>query len=95
MTLTVCASQNVHDFGDLPALLMLVAARDGVFDAMAHMVSHDFLLGAAERPAHGRNLGDNVNAVTVFFNHADDTADLTLNSAQPFQDRGFCFISHS
>jgi hypothetical protein len=52
LTLTVCASQNVHDFGDLPALFMLVAARDGVFDAMAtwsRMISSS----ARRSAAHG------------------------------------------
>ena len=95
MTLTISAHKNVHDFGNLLALFVLVAAGNGVFDAMAHMITHDFLFGAAERRPHGRNLGDNINAVAVFLNHADDATDLALNAAQSFQDRSFCFFSHS
>ena len=95
MTLTISAPQNVHDFGNLLALFMLVAAGNGVFDAMTHMITHDFLFGAAEGRPYGGNLGDNVNAVAVFLDHAHDAADLALDAAQSFQDRSFCFLSHS
>ena len=95
MALAVRAPENIHDFGNLLALFAFVAAGYGVFDAMAHMVPENFLLGAAESGAHGGNLRDNVNAVAVFLHHADDAADLALDAAQSFQDRRFCFLLHS
>ena len=52
MPLAVCSPQNVHDFGNLFALFVFVAAGDGVFDAVAHMIAEDFLFGAAQRRPH-------------------------------------------
>ena len=87
MALAIRPPQNVHDFGNLLALFTFVAAGYCVFDAVAHVIPEDFLFGAAERGTHGGNLGDNVDAVAVFFDHADDAADLALNAVQSFQDR--------
>ena len=95
MRLAVCPSQNIHDFGNLLALFAFVAAGDGVFDAVAHMVPQNFLFGAAECGAHGGNLGDNVNAVAVFLDHAEQAANLALNATEPFQHGGFGFFLHA
>jgi hypothetical protein len=50
--LSVTASQNIYDFGNLFALLSLIAARDGMFHAMADVIAEDFLLSAAKRRSH-------------------------------------------
>ena len=49
MALAIRPPQNVHDFGNLLALFAFIAAGYGVFDAVAHMIAEDFLLGAAQR----------------------------------------------
>jgi len=95
MALAVRPSQNVHDFGNLLALFAFVAAGYGVLDAMADMIAEDFLFGTAQRGAHGGNLGDDIDAVAVLLDHADNAADLALNAVQSFQDRDFCFVLHS
>jgi len=69
--LTVSATQNVDDLGYFFALLSLVAAGYSVFNTVAYMIAEDFLFGAAERGADRRNLGYDIDAVTVFFHHAE------------------------
>ncbi len=56
-TLPVGAAEDVHDLGDLAALVGAVAAQDGVLDAMGDVIAEDFLLGAAERRPHRRVSG--------------------------------------
>jgi hypothetical protein len=45
--LPVRAADDVHQLGDLAALVGLVARGDGMLDAMGDMVAQDFLLDPA------------------------------------------------
>src|SRR6516165_10608130 len=47
------AAQRIHELGNLAALLGLVAAGDGVVDAIRHVIGEDFLLDRAQRGPHG------------------------------------------
>jgi hypothetical protein len=89
--LTGAAAKDIDDFRYFPALVLLVAAGDGVFNAMAHVIPQDFLFGAAKRRPHSGHLGHDINAVTVLLNHADQAPDLSFDAVEPFQDGGLCF----
>src|SRR6516164_3306698 len=47
------AAQHIHELGNLAALLGLIAAGDGVVDAIRHVIGEDFLLDRAQRGPHG------------------------------------------
>src|SRR6185437_2873847 len=52
---------------------------------MCDVLAQDLLLDTAQRGAHGADLGDDVDAVAVLFDHARETADLPLDAAQALQ----------
>src|SRR5204862_432000 len=54
---------------DLLALIGLVAAGDRVLDAMRHVIPQHFLLHAAQRGPHRRDLRDYVDAVAILLDH--------------------------
>src|SRR3989304_20571 len=74
---------DIHQFGDLAALLALVARGDGVLHAVRHVVAQDLLLDTAQRGAYGGNLRDDVDAVAVGLHHARKPPHLALDAAQP------------
>ena len=93
--LTVGSTKNVHDLGDLLALVVFVAASDRVLDAMSDVIAQDLLLGAAERSPYRGYLGHYVDAVAVFFDHAGNAPDLAFDATEPFQHGGFRFGLHA
>ena len=95
MESSVTSPQNIDDFGYFFALFIFVAASDGMFNAVAHMIAKNFFFGAAKRRPHRSYLGDNVDTITIFINHAGQAPDLTLNSVEPFQHGGFGFSLHA
>lgn len=94
MALTGAAAENIDDFRYLLALVFFVATCDGVLNTVAHVVTQDFFFSTAQSCPHGGNLSYNINAVTVFLNHAAEAPDLPLDAVEPFQYRGFCFFVH-
>lgn len=52
--------------------------------AVCDMIAKDVLLKTAQGCAHRPDLGDDVDAVTVLFDHAGNAAHLTLNAIEPF-----------
>jgi P-type Cu+ transporter len=61
---------------------------------MRHVIAQDFLLHAAQGRAHGGNLRDDVDAVTVLVDHARESAHLTFDLVQTFLHRGLGFFLH-
>ena len=51
------------------------------------MIGEDFLLGAAQRRAHRRELGDDVDAIAVVLDHAREAAHLALDPVQALEHR--------
>src|ERR1700731_2782922 len=51
------------------------------------MVGQDLLLGATQGGAHGGELGDDIDAITVVLDHAREAAHLALDPLQPLQHR--------
>ena len=85
--LAVAAREDVDQFADLPALLAFVAGGDRVLDAMGDVIGQDLILGAAQRGAHRRELGDDVDAIAVVLDHAREPAHLALDPLEPFEYR--------
>src|SRR5689334_5370911 len=50
---------------------------------MRHVVPQDLLLKPAQGGAHGRDLGDDVDAIAIVLDHFRQPANLTLDPAQP------------
>jgi P-type Cu+ transporter len=61
---------------------------------MGDVVAQDFLLGAAQRGAHGRDLGNDVDAVAVVFDHAGKPAHLPLDALQPLEAGSLDVLAH-
>ena len=80
--LPVGSANDVHQLGNLLALIGLVAAGDRPFDAMRHVISQHFFLDAPKRGADGRDLRDDIDAIAIVIDHPPEAADLTLDPAQ-------------
>ena len=89
------SAEHFHDFGNLLALVVFVAACDGVLNAMADMIAEDFFFGAAKCCSSRQYLRHNIYAVAVLRNHSGQAPDLALDAAEPFKNGGFCFNLHS
>src|SRR6266699_6959207 len=79
------AADHIHQLGHLPALLRPAARRDGVLDAMRHMIAQNLLLGAPQRRPHRRYLRDDIDAVAILPDHAGKAANLALDSFEPLE----------
>lgn len=84
---TIRAADDVHEFLDLPAPIGGVAGARRAFHAMRDVVLQNLLLYATKRGSDGRDLGDDVDAVTVVSDHARESAHLSLDAAEPPQTR--------
>src|SRR6266851_1593080 len=91
--LAIAAAQHIDELAHLLALLALVAAGDGVLDAMRDVILEDFLLRPPQRRAHRRNLRDDIDAVAIILDHAGEPAHLALDAAEPPQARGLGFLA--
>lgn len=88
------AAHDVHQFSDLAPLVGLVAAGNGVFNAMRNVVTEDFLLDPPQRGAYGLDLRDDVDAITIVLDHAGKAAHLTFNAAQSFDGGTLAVFAH-
>jgi hypothetical protein len=84
-----------HQFGDLVALVVLIAARDGVLDAMADVIAQHLFLDPPQRRANRRDLRDDVNAIAVLLDHFGQPAHLTLDAAEPLLNRRLDVFLHA
>src|ERR1700730_9660204 len=92
---SVCAADDLHQLGDLAPLGALVARGNGFLNAVGDMVAQDFLLGASQRGAHRRDLGDDVDAVAILLNHAREATNLPLDPLQPFEAGCLDVLAHA
>jgi hypothetical protein len=83
--LAIGATDHFHQLGDLAALLGLVAGGDCAFDAMGDMIAQDDFFRASQRRTHGRDLGDDIDAIAIVLDHPPKATDLTLNAFEPLE----------
>src|SRR5262245_57524349 len=89
------AAHDLHQLLDLAALICLVARGDGVLDAMRDVIAQDFLFEPSESRAHRRDLGHDVDAVAILFDHARNAAHLALDPAQPLRAGRLDIVTHA
>ena len=65
-----------------------------MLDAVRDVVGEDFLLGAAQRGARRRELGDDVDAIAVVLDHTREPAHLALDALEPLHHRRLGIRSH-
>ena len=80
----VGATDHIHQFRNLAALVGLVAGGDRVFDAVRDMIAQDLFLDPAQSCACRGDLRHNVDAIAVGCDHLAKSADLAFDSFQPF-----------
>ena len=83
-SLAVGTTNDVYQFRYLLTLIDFVAACNRVFDAMRDVILQHFFLDAAERGTNRGNLRDDIDAVTIVFDHFKQAADLAFDTAQSF-----------
>ena len=91
-TLARRATKNLHQLRDFAALIGFVAAGNGMRDAMRNMLAQDFLFRPPQRRAHGGDLRDDIDAVTVVFDHAGQATHLALDTVEPLKRRSLAFF---
>jgi len=79
------AVQDLQQLVDLGLPLALAAAMEGVRHAMPEVIAQGLLLDLVERRPHRANLGQDVDAVAFFLDHAGDAAHLTLDTPEARQ----------
>lgn len=65
-----------------------------MLNAMRDMVVEHFLLYASQRGAHGCDLRHDIDAITVFGDHAGKAADLSLDATKAFEAGRFRVLLH-
>ena len=68
---------------------------EGVRHAMLQMISQRLLFDFVQRGANGANLGQHVDAVAFFLDHAGNTAHLALDTAEACELRFLDFFVHA
>jgi len=91
---TLGASQNVHKLRDFLPLIRLVARRDGILNAVADMITQDFLFHPIESGANRADLRDDIDAVAIFIDHFRKAAHLSLDAVEAFSATGLDVVSH-
>jgi hypothetical protein len=72
----------------LKSRIVSFALLDGMFKAVVNMVMHQHFLGVADGAFNGLELLGYLQALPVFFQHRDDTFQVTFDSFEPFDDVG-------
>ena len=93
--LAIATGNNVNQLIDLAPLLGFVAGRDRVRHAMCRMIGEDLLLGAAQCGTDRRELGYDVDAIAIVFDHAQQTAHLALDPFKSLYHRSLGKRSHA
>ena len=92
---SVRSPDHFHELGNLAPLFGSVACDDRLLDAMAYVIAQDFLFGASQRGTHGRDLGDDIDAVSILFEHPGKAADLAFDSIEPSEAGRLDIFAHA
>jgi hypothetical protein len=93
--LSLSAAENLHDLGNLLTLVLLVATRNRMLDAVRHMIAEDLLFSPSKGRPNGGYLRHHVDAVAVFLNHPGHASDLAFDAGEPFQHGWFAVFLHA
>jgi len=77
--------EHLEKLVHLPLLLGGVAAADGLGDAVLDVVAEHRLLHTSQRRPGRADLREDVDAVTLLLDHADEPAELALDPAEPVE----------
>lgn len=88
------AIQDFEQFVDLDLAVTLGAAMEGVRHTMLQMISQRLLFDLVQCGANGADLGQHVDAVAFFLDHAGNAADLALDAAEARELRFLDFLIH-
>src|SRR5216683_3433262 len=77
------AVEDFQEFVDLGLAVASGAGVEGMRHAMPQVVAERLLLDLVEGGARSADLGQHVDAVAVFLDHARHAAHLALNAAKP------------
>src|SRR5207253_3852421 len=72
-----------------------IAAADRCLDAMMEMIVQHLGLDLRQRGADRLELGEHIDAVALFLDHAGDAAHLTLDPAEPIGQRRLVVAFHA
>lgn len=86
--------EEVDQFGEFFALLHMSSAPQRFLDSASGMCLEDFALDRGKRSLHCLNLVQDIHAVPVRLNHANEAARLTLDTFQAIGDGGATFVLH-
>src|SRR5216683_2600530 len=75
--------QHFQKLVDLGLPVAFAASMKGMRHAMLQVVAQRLLLDLVERRAHGADLGQHVDAVTLLLDHARHAAHLAFDAAKP------------
>jgi hypothetical protein len=74
--------QCFDEFSNLSALFAFVTRNDRMLDTMGDVLLDDLVLDACERGTDSCNLGQDVDAVSIFIEHSRNAANLTFDAVQ-------------
>ena len=94
-TLSRRAPHDIHQFRDLAPLVGFVAGPDRMIDAVRHVIAEDLFLDAAQRSTYRADLRHDVDAITIFFNHARQAPHLPLYAVEPADGRDLAVLCHA
>jgi hypothetical protein len=92
---SVRSPDHFHEFGNLAPLFGSVACDDRRLDAMAYVIAQDFLFGAAQRGTHRRDLGNDIDAVSILFEHPGKATHLAFDSIEPPEAGRLDILAHA
>jgi hypothetical protein len=79
---------------DLVPLVCHIARRKSIRDTMRDMIAEDILLHLMQRGAHRIDLGQDIHAIPVVFDHSQQAANLTLDALEAPGDLSLRNIVH-
>ena len=65
-----------------------------MINAVRHVIAQDPLLYATQSGTHRADLRDDVDTITVFFDHARQTPHLPFNAVEPADGCGLAVLCH-
>src|SRR3954470_1176883 len=77
------SAEQVHQLGEFDSRFLDIAALDRGSDAMIGMGLQKLIFDFAQGGLDGLDLRQDVDAIAIIFDHADNAADLALDAGEP------------